>query len=856
MKLTPAQKQYLDIKNQHKDAILFFRMWDFYEVFYNDAKICAKVLNIALTSRDRNSENPVPMAWIPYHSVEKYLPKLLEAWYKVAIAEQVGNVVPWKVVERKVTQIITPWSYVKESKNENTILAIISNKWKYFISYWDISIWVFYIQEIESLEKLKDILFKIQAKEYILPLDIENKEEIENYISTFLNPFISHSIIPYEYEQIVKSKTHLDKLDSFGQSLDKKEKIQVLWMLFEYIEQLNIDFNILKIKFVEDEKYIYFDSLSIKNLEIIQSSYDQNKKYSLLLVLDKTITSSWSRLLKNWILHPLKDKKEIKFRLEWFEYFMNSKDNSENIKKELKNIYDIERIAYLIQFKQNNPFHWLKLKISLNAIENITNIDNTYIKLSPNLEKLKEVLNKWLKDDDFSVEKDFIQDNFSSKIDELRKIAYHSDKLIIDYQQELIKKLGIPVKIKYVNNQWYLIEVSKKDTTKLDKFINSQTLSEEELKKFSLNRKQTLKIAERYITPYLKELEEKSLNAIYELKEEEKKILEQWKLELQKLNSEIELLSQKIGNIDIFINLWEYFKNNNYTKPEIWHKEIKIIWWRHPVIERFLTVEESFIENDLNINNEIVHIITWPNMGGKSTYLRQNALILLLAHCGFFVPAKKCETPILTWIFARVGSWDILAKNQSTFMTEMIEVANILNNADENSFIIFDELWRWTSTYDGMAISQAVIEYIVNNLKAKTLFATHYHELIKLEKKYKSEIKNYSVAVYENNWKIIFMKKIVPWWASKSYWIHVWELAWLPKEIIDNSKNILKNLEKIKDNKKIVIQNLFDIWENNLTEKEYQDLEKYKKLEKKLKNININNTTPLEALEILNSLLE
>ena len=382
------------------------------------------------------------------------------------------------------------------------------------------------------------------------------------------------------------------------------------------------------------------------------------------------------------------------------------------------------------------------------------------------------------------------------------------------------------------------------------------SLSEEDIKKFSFTRKQTLKLAERYISPYLKEIEEKSLDATFRLQEKEKEILENWKEILKQNWNLLEKLAKQVAFVDIFVNVWDFFKLNNYVKPEIFEikqknsSQIKIIWGRHPVIEKFLPSDEEFIENNLEFSDDIVHIITGPNMWWKSTYLRQNALILLLAHCWFYVPARKCQTPILSGIFARVGSWDVLVKNQSTFMTEMIEVANILNNADENSFIIFDELWRWTSTYDGVAISQAVIEYIVENLKSKTLFATHYHELIKLEKKYSWKVKNFSVWVYENWENIVFLKKILPWWADKSYWIYVAKLAWLPEKIIQKAKEIEKNFDKTCDEKKVVVQSLFSIDSDSQNEK----IEKYNKLKEKLENLDIYNITPIQALQILEKL--
>ena len=448
MKLTPAQKQYLDIKKNYKDAILFFRMWDFYEVFYDDAKICAKVLDIALTTRDKNSSNPIPMAGIPYHAVEKYLPKLLEAGYKVAIAEQVWDVVPWKVVERKVTQVITPGTYVKEQKNENNILAIYEENWYFYIAWGDISLGIFYIQDFSSLDELKDSIFKIFPKETILPIDINKKKELEDYIWKFINPFISHQIVPFDWEE--KIKQYLPwKTDSYWKALDNEPKKKVFALLLDYLESLNIPINILKVKYKQKDKYIYFDSLTIKNLEIFQSSYDQDKSHSLFHILDKTITSMWSRLLKTWLLNPLSDKTQINSRLNAFEYFQ---EKNLNISSNLKQIYDIERLVYLIQFKQNSPFHWLKLKISLNSIYEISKLDNKYIKLTSELEELRQLLNEGLNDSDFTVEKDYIKSGFSSKIDELRKLAYHSDKLIIDYQVYLTNLLKIPIKTKYVNN--------------------------------------------------------------------------------------------------------------------------------------------------------------------------------------------------------------------------------------------------------------------------------------------------------------------------------------------------------------------------------------------------------------------
>ena len=842
MALTPAQQQYYNIKKNYKDCILFFRMWDFYETFNEDAKICAKMLDIALTTKEKNKPNPTPMAGIPYHSVDKYIPKLLEHWYKIAIAEQVWEVKPGQIVERKVTQIITPWTYVRENKNNSYILSIVYEKWKYYIAWWDVSTGQFFTSVCADLEELKNSIFKIYPKEFVFSLNIHWKEEIEHYIKNFLSPYITHWEITQHAQDFLKQTLNISNFSSFWKALDNSWKAKALATLIEYLDSLNFFSALLKLSFVENNENIYLDSITIKNLEILQSSYQWTKLYSLLHIIDKTITPMWWRLLQNRIVSPTKNKKELITRQNWFEKFIQDNNLQQKTVSVLKKIYDIERICYLILKKKNNPFLWLKLKNSLKAVLELEKLQ--VVKVDKETILLYNQLEKAIEDWGFTEDKNYIKNWYSEKVDNLRELAYHSDKLLIDYHTLLTKHLNInSIKIRYINNMWYFVEVSKKDVEKFEKY-SKQLVNDPDLQdKFDFVRKQTLKSVERYTSSYLTQIQTKVYNALEQLQQAEKQILEDFKNQLEQIQQNISNIAQQVAQIDIFCTLWKFFVDNNWTKPTFTdNKHIKIIWWRHPVIEKYLPLEEQFIPNDIVIQDDIVHIITWPNMWWKSTYLRQNALILLLAHCWFFVPATSCETYILDGIFARVWSGDIIAANQSTFMTEMIEVANILNNANQDSFIIFDELGRGTSTYDGLSISQAVIEYIIEKIKAKTLFATHYHELIKLEELFPEQVKNFSVAVYENNNNIVFLKKIIKWWISKSYWIHVAKLAWLPEEILKKAERLLLNFEEKK--RKIVVEPLFSQPTNNIDPK-------IQKIADELQKLNPDNTTPIEALKIL-----
>ncbi len=859
-KLTPAQKQYLDLKQKYKDCILFFRMGDFYETFYEDAKICSKVLDIALTTRDKNSANPIPMAGVPYHSADKYIQKLVESGYKVAIAEQIGPVKPWQIVERDVVAVITPWTFLEDErlKDYNFIVAIsvVDSNWEkssdifgkkssdisFSIAFWDFSLGEYWTKTFDNKEELLKFISKIAPKEVILDLDIpaDLRNEIAQHIKQFVGSFISIYSKPDFPEEFIKNVLKISKLDSFWDALNENT-IWVFSMLLSYLleTQKSSLANIVKISRWSEENEVRLDDITIKNLEIFQSSYEGSKKYSLFWVLDEAITPLGSRYLKKMLLKPTRDLKILKQRFSDIAYIVKI-DDIEDLKIKLKNIWDIQRLVSKIIYKKNLPSLWLRLKNYIQAILDIAS-DNRYqvfVKPSEKVYDLFNKVNKFLKEEITSDEIDFIKDGVNEKIDELRKIAYHSDELLLEYQKELQQTFWLQARIKYITNQWYFIEFTKKDAEVYEK-IKSK-FSDLDEKKFWLVRRQTLKSVERYVSPYLLDIQDKIVNATEQLKELEKQILENLKTELEQSIKDFFVLADQIWYLDVLGIAWDLIKNKNWTIPEVYDGfDIYIKSGRHPVIEKFLPSYEEFVPNDLVLTEQdYIHIITWPNMWWKSTYLRQNALIVLLAHCGLPVPAQEAKIWLVDGIYARVGSWDVLAKNQSTFMTEMIEVSSILHNATKNSFVILDELGRWTSTYDGMALAKAILKFIAENIQCKTLFATHYHELIELEWKIKG-VSNWSVAVYETENEVVFLKKIVRGGASKSYGIEVARLAWLPSAIIEEAQKYLQEFEtKSKAEKSSPMQlGLFGLiwWED--TQKLKLDIEKLKQENKKLREI-------------------
>ena len=901
MKYTPAMQQYIDIKKQYEDCILFFRLGDFYELFFEDARLCSRLLDLVLTSKNKNSENPIPMAGVPYHSAEKYINKLVDLWYKVAIAEQTTEPKPGKIVEREVVGVITPATHIKESgsKNFSYILSITYKTFKnwenYHIAWGDFSLWEYHTKSFEKIDEMQKFILSLNPVEIIIDVDLPNKSVLWDNLKKNLKTLISVYDVPFDIENYILEQCKIQTLSSFGQALESW-RMDSFGLLLNYLKntQKNNLNNIVRISFHSPNNRVLIDDITVKNLEIFYSNYENLEKYSLIWVLDNTKTTAWARLLRGLLMNPINDKIELERRINNIQYYADDLVKTKNIHKIFSEVLDIQKIVSTILYKKLNPAIFIKFRYVLKIFSENKEILNELNRLwldkniIDKINQLYQYLQKVLKNDEYiRNDIDFISDWFSTEIDRLRKIAYHSDEMLMDYQQELVTVSKVNnVKLKYVINQWYFIEITNKDIQLFES--NLAAISSTNSEKFNIVRRNTLKWAQRYSSDFLEQIQNKVIEAKNALIEQEFLVLEETKNSIIAITNDIYDFSSHIAWLDLYTSHAIFAKENSLNKPKFqsaeWKVqnsellELEILDGRHLVVEKYLEKDQQFIPNDLlmdsvilsetkyplnckmdsshailrdqndNIdwNNGFLHIITGPNMGGKSTYLRQNALIILMAHCGLFVPAKSVTIPLVDWIFARIGSGDNLAKNQSTFMTEMVEVANILNNATENSFIIFDELGRWTSTYDWLALTKAILEYVVTAIKSKTLIATHYHELINMEKMYEW-VKNYSVSVYETNNDVIFMKKIVKWWADKSYGLDVAKLAGIPSIILQRAEQNLNNLqwtiysEQLKTN-----QDLFNVSKFAKVEDP-----KYEKIKSIINSFDVNNMTPLQALQLL-----
>lgn len=811
MQLTPAMQQYQDMKKQYLDCILFFRIGDFYEVFFEDALLCHKILDLVLTSKNKNSDTPIPMAGIPHHSIDKYIPKLIQHGYKVAIAEQTSDPIPGKIVQREISQIITPGTYIQEgSKRFNYMLAVTKQEQRngeyYHIAWGDFSIGEYWTKSFKHLGELQKWILTLSPSEVIIDVDFTEKDSITTPIQQYLKCLISVYEVPSDPELFLTNACKVQTLHSFGQATTEG-RLQAIALLLNYIKhtQQNALNTIYKVSYHAQLGMVQMDDITIKNLEIFSSSYEASEKYSLIGIIDQTKTTSGARYLRYLLMNPINTLSILQERQRHIARYQQHQQTSELL-KELGNSYDVNKLITTILYKKLHPIPFVKLRSTLALFfdekRNLSEImKQELLKLSLNGQEADQLLHLWKElekalkaNEEMKIEMDFVQDNYDSEIDKLRNIAYHSDETLMEYQQFLVQATGVQnVKLKYVMNQGYFIELTTKDSEIFERRIsekkpenfgeeressteeakNSQTFSDTNSQKLSLIRRQTLKGNQRYSSPYLEHIQQAILTSKDQLAKLEQGILTQLREKVEQVTNALLHFAQGIAELDVYASHALLATEKSYIQPELTLEDtIHIEEGRHPVIEAFLPKDQQFIPNDLSIGKQLsasgsivedkglVHIITGPNMGGKSTYLRQSALITLLAHCGLCVPATKAKIGMIDGLFARVGSGDVIAKNQSTFMTEMIEVANILNNASKKSFVIFDELGRGTSTHDGLALTSAILQYILKEVKAKTLIATHYHELINLEKSY-PEVRNFSVSVYETEKEVIFMKKIV-----------------------------------------------------------------------------------------------
>lgn len=852
---TPMMQQYLEIKNRHSDSIIFFRLGDFYEMFFDDAITCSRELELTLTGKDCGLEERAPMCGIPYHSVNTYIPKLIEKGYKIAICEQVEDPkFAEGLVKRDVVKIVTPGTITEQTllddKKNNYISAFIMNKKEAAFAYADISTGEIYISSVfnENIDlKIIDEIARISPSEIII-----SKKDFDSDLT--FNIKKRFNIYTSKYENYDVN----DKINELIENLTIHEiQRTCLITLLNYIldTQKNSVNQISNIKKYEIEKYMQLDIQTRRNLEILESNREKIKKGSLLWVLDRTVTAMGGRLLRDWVQNPLLEKDMIEKRQNSIEVFTKEFVLKDEIISSLKNVYDIERIISKIVGGSAGPRDLVvlknsieglpKLKELLAALSNISNdkyISEIYSKLDV-LGDLYKLIDIAIVDDPSINLKDgdIIKGGYNKEIDEYRLAKSEGNNWLMELEAEEKSLTSIKsLKVSYNRVFGYYIEVtnSYKELVPKDRYITKQTLAG----------------SERYITPKLKEIEEKILTAEDKLKDLEYRIFCDIREKVGNEVKRVQVTANLVATLDGLISLATVAIENNYIKPTInTTNSIQIVEGRHPVVEKALK-DTSFIANDTYLDNEndMFTIITGPNMAGKSTYMRQVALIAYMSQIGSFVPAKEANLCIVDRIFTRVGASDDLAMGESTFMVEMSELSNILKNATNNSLVILDEIGRGTSTYDGLAIAWSTVEYIVSEVKCKTLFATHYHELTELEDNFDC-VKNYSVQTEESGDDVIFLHKILRGGADNSYGIYVAKLAGLPKKTISRAKTILKELElsdiakkSIKVSKKIDAENIaVDMFNFKLNE-----------ISKTLNNIDLDELSPREGLQLLYKLKE
>jgi DNA mismatch repair protein MutS len=804
-KLSPMMQQYVELKQQYEDCILFFRLGDFYEMFFDDAITASKELGITLTGRDCGQTERAPMCGVPHHSSENYINKLIKKGYKVAICEQVEDAKVAKgIVKRDVVRIATPGTnlnmqFLDETKN-NYLMSIFNSKEYYGLAFVDITTGDFLVTEVSDKRKLVDEIGKFIPTEIICNDSVITDTELTNELQNRFHSYISEEEEWYfSYDRSIKriqEQFGVSTIDGLGIK-DYSVGICAVGSLLEYLlktQKSNIA-HITKVIPYGTDSYMMIDLSSRRNLELVETLREKERKGSLLWVLDKTKTAMGSRLLRKWIEQPLLSKAHIEGRLNAIEELNNSPIVREELKEFLTPVYDLERLMSKISLKTANCRDLIAFKTSIEMLPHIKALLNEcktdYIKdINNTFDELKDIfslIEKGIIEDPPISIKDgnIINTGYHPQVDKLREACTKGKQWIAELEAKEKEKTGIKtLKIKFNKVFGYYIDVTKSNLSLVpERYI----------------RKQTLANSERYITPELKEMENTILGA------EEKVVALEYELFVElrnKMGMEVDRIkdsANKIAILDVIASLSEVATKHNYVRPKLNEEGIIDIQdGRHPVVEKMMN-NEMFIPNEtyLNKDDSRFSIITGPNMAGKSTYMRQVALIVLMAQIGSYVPASKADISIVDRIFTRVGASDDLASGQSTFMVEMTEVANILRNATSNSLLILDEIGRGTSTFDGLSIAWSVVEYIVNENKigAKTLFATHYHELTELEGKVKG-VQNYCISVKEKGDDIIFLRKIIKGSADNSYGIQVAKLAGVPLEVISRAKVLLAQLSE------------------------------------------------------------
>jgi len=792
--LTPLMKQYFSIKEKYQDAIVFFRLGDFYEMFGEDAEKASRILQIALTTRDKTKEDPMPMCGIPYFAAESYILKLVKAGHKVAICEQMEDAKEAKgIVERDIVRVITPGTHTPEKPKENTyIMSLFPSGDRHGIAVADISTGEFIVFETDK--NIQDEVYRFEPREILIPNSIKEnihyKESLNDfYLSSYDDWF-------YDYPEAYKVLLHHLKVSSLeGYGCDvMTAAISAAGALVSYLEETQKDsFMLKKISSLRSDTFMFLDAATQRNLELVHNLRDGSNEGTLLWVLDETLTPMGGRMLRSSLLKPLVNLQEIKKRQDAVEYLAEDFVLIEELRTSLRKIQDLERLSSRVSSRTANARDLIAIRNSIDSLPKIAktlaSTKNTYLSALAqdiaDFSALRNLIDQSIVDSPPVGLKDggIIKKGYNPDVDELSSISQKSKGFIAELERKERERSGIPsLKVGYNRVFGYYIEVTKS---------NLHMVPEEYI------RKQTLVGGERFITPELKEYEAKVLGSEEKLKSLEYQLFLNI---LELIQHETPVLSKTaltLALVDFLAALAVLAKRYNYVKPSIDDSgTIEITEGRHAVLER-LPSDTKFIPNSVSLDtdDDRLLIITGPNMAGKSTFMRQAALIVILAQMGSFVPASAAKIGIADRIFTRIGASDYLTKGQSTFMVEMIEVANITHNATTRSLVLLDEVGRGTSTFDGISIAWAVAEYILNTIKARTLFATHYHELTELSLTHEG-VRNYNVSVKEWGDEIIFLRKIEKGPADKSYGIQVARLAGIPDAILLRAKEVLANLEK------------------------------------------------------------
>lgn len=861
--VTPMMRQFYDLKAKHPDAVLLFRCGDFYETYCSDAIVASEILGITLTKRSNGKSDTakaIEMAGFPFHALDNYLPKLVRAGKRVAICDQLEDPkMTKKLVKRGITELVTPGVSINDNvldyKENNFLAAVHFGKPMCGVSFLDISTGEFLVAE-GTFDYIEKLLINFRPKEVLYERGFKSRFE-DCFGSKYLTFELDDWAFTEEFANEKLTKHFETKnLKGFGISHLRSGVVAAGAVLHYLGVTLHTQIShIRNISRIEEERYVRLDKFTIRSLELLGSMHDGGS--SLLSVVDRTLTAMGARLLKRWMVFPLKDKKPIDERLDIVEYYFREPQFRELVEENLQLIGDLERIIAKVAAGRVSPRELVQLKLALQAVEPIKQAceasDNEVLKqIGAQLDCCADIrdriANEIVPEPPLLLNKGgVVADGVNEQLDELRAIAYHGKDYLMQLQQRESERTGIPsLKISFNNVFGYYIEV--RNTYKEN--VPAEWI-----------RKQTLVNAERYITQELKEYEEKILGAEEKILALESQIFNSLVADVASYIPSIQVDASHLARLDVLLSFANVSRAYKYIRPVVSEDDVlDIKQGRHPVIERQMAVGENYIPNDLYLDSDKqqIIIVTGPNMAGKSALLRQTALITLLAQIGCFVPADSAHIGLVDKIFTRVGASDNISAGESTFMVEMTEAANILNNLSEKSLVLFDELGRGTSTYDGMSIAWAIVEYIheFSKGRARTLFATHYHELNEMEKSF-TRIKNFNVSVKEIDGKVIFLRKLMPGGSEHSFGIHVAKLAGMPKSIVKRSEQILKKLEagnnrgelksaptaEIADSREGLQLNFFQLDDPVLSQ-----------VRDEILGIDVNNLTPLEALNKLNEI--